>query len=110
MSAHPHPTDEERSLEDGDHTQIISDIVKEFKHTDFGVWDVYEHIPHRRFGVDAHGMPTLPHHVGVIEDLPFVWRAVKDVIKTGPCLYHLSLFILVKFLASLIPAVELWYV
>lgn len=77
---------------------------------EFGVWDVYEHIPQRKFSIDIRGMPTLTRHVGiVIEDLPFVWGLVRDVIKIVPS-YHLGLFILVKFLISLMPVVGLWYV
>lgn len=101
--------DEERSLEDGDRAQKHLDIIKEFKHTEAGVWDIYEQIPHRKFDVGIPMISALPYYADITEDLPFVWRMVKDVIKIESCSYYLCLLIMVEFLASLVPAVSLWY-
>jgi len=86
------------------------EVAKEFKHTKAGIWDVYEHIPTVKFGTNIPGISKLSQNLGIIEDLPFVWRMVKDVIKIKSCCYYLCLIIFIKVLASLEPAVALWCV
>ena len=105
MSAHTGTTDEERSLEDGDRTERNLFLAKEFKHTEAGVWDVYEQIPR-----SVPRIPALTGHVEIIKDIPFAWKMAKDVIKIESCLYHLCLAIIIEILASPVPAVGLWYV
>ena len=94
---------------DDDHTQGKSDLAKEFKHTKADIWEVYEQIPTGKIGAIP-GVSKLFRNLEIIEDLPFVWRMVKEVITIKSCWYYLCLFMFVKFLASLEPAVALWFV
>lgn len=109
MSTNPRPGPEKRAT--GDHSTVRGkpELAKEFKHTKVGIWDVYEQIPPTsKIGVNIPGISKLFHNFGIIEDLPFVWRMVKDVTKIKSCWYYLCLFTFVKALASLEPAVTLW--
>ena len=110
MSTHPHPKSEKRALADDDDTGRKSNLAKEFKHIKAGIWDVYEQIPHSKFGIDIPWISELTRNLEVVEDWPFFWRMVKDVTKIKSFWYHLSLFVLIKTLVSLQPAVTLWYV
>jgi len=105
-----HPKDEKRALGGDDRAQRNADLAKEFKHTKAGIWDVYEQIPAGKFGINIPGASKLLRHFEFVEDLPFVWRMVKDVAKINSCCYYLCLFVFVKALASLEPAVALWCV
>ena len=105
-----HSIDEKHALDGHDRAQRNTDFAKEFKHTKAGIWDVYEQIPAIKFGINIPGISKLFRHIEFVEDLPFVWRMVKDVAKIKSCLYYLCLFIFVKILASLEPAVTLWCV
>ena len=109
MSTNTHPGSEKRPIDDDDHDQSKSDLAKELKHTKVGIWDSYEHIPMGKFGISIPGISRLPRNLEFVRDLPFVWRMVKEVIKIKSCWYYLSLFIAVKVMASLEPAVALWY-
>lgn len=110
MSTHPRPDFEKRAMGGDDCAQRKSDLAREFKHTKAGIWDVYEQIPPAKFGINIPGVSKLSQNLEIIEDLPFVWRMVKDVTKIKSCWYYLCLFIFVKALASLEPAVALWCV
>ena len=110
MSTALHSKDEKRALDDGDRARRNADLAKEFKHTKAGIWDVYEQIPASRLGINIPGVSKLLRHFEFVEDLPFVWRMVKDVAKIKSCWYYLCLFIFVEILASLEPAVALWCV
>jgi len=99
-----------RAMRDDDHTQRKSDLAKEFKHTKADIWEVYEQIPTGKIGAIIPGVSKLFRNLELIEDLPFVWRMVRDVIKIKSCWYYLCLFILVKLLSSLEPAASLWCV
>ncbi|KAF9784896.1 P-loop containing nucleoside triphosphate hydrolase protein [Thelephora terrestris] len=109
MSTRLHPKSEKRALGDNDSTKRKSDLAKEFKHIKAGIWDVYEQIPHSKFSIDIPWISGLTHNLEIVEDLPFFWRMLKDVTKIKWFWYHLSLFILVKILSSLLPAVALWF-
>ena len=95
---------------DDDCTGTKSDLAKEFKHTKTDIWEVYEQIPTGKIGAIIPGISKLFRNVELIEDLPFGWRMVRDVIKIKSCWYYLCLFTLVKLLSSLEPAVALWCV
>ena len=110
MLANPHSESEKRPIDDDDAAQRKSDLTKELKHTKAGIWDAYEQIPTGRFGINIPGVSKLSRNFEFIQDLPFVWRMLKDVIKIKSCWYYLSLFTVVKILASLEPAVALWCV
>ena len=110
MSTHPNLKSEKRAQGEGDGTQRKSDLSKEFKHIKAGIWDVYEQIQYSKFGFDIPWISGLGRNLEIVEDLPFFWRIIKDVTKIKMFWYHLSLFILVKILVSLQPAVTLWCV
>ncbi|KAF9650307.1 P-loop containing nucleoside triphosphate hydrolase protein [Thelephora ganbajun] len=100
---------EKRAADDDDCAQRKSDLAKEFSHTKAGIWDVYEQIPTTKFGINIPVLLKLSRNLEIIQDLPFVWRMLKDVLKIKSCRYYLCLFIFVKTLASLQPAVALWF-
>ena len=111
MSTHPRPKSEKHVLDNGgDCTQKKSDFAKEFKHTAAGVWDVYEQIPHNKFGINIPWIAKLTRNLEIINDLPFIWRVVKDVVNIKSCRYYLFSFIFVRILLSLQPALTLWCV
>ena len=108
MSANLHSKSEKRPIDDDDCAKRRSDLAKELKHTKAGIWDVYEQISTGKFGINIPGVSKVSRNLEFIQDLPFVWRMVKDVTKIKSCWYYLSLFVVVKVLASLEPAVALW--
>ena len=110
MPTNLHPEPEKRAVSNGDCAQGKPNLAKEFKHTKAGIWDVYEQIPTGKIGTIVPGVSKLFRNVEIIEDLPFVWRMVKDVLKIESCWYYLCLYIFVKLLSSLEPAVALWCV
>ena len=110
MSPPLHQKHEKGTLDDNDRAQRKADLAKEIRHTKAGIWEVHEQIPHTRFGFDVPWVEKVVRNLEILEDLPFYWRMVKDVVKFKSCRYYLSLFLLVKTLVSLQPAVRLWYV
>jgi hypothetical protein len=110
MSTQPHPKSEKRAQDDEDRAQRKADLAKEFRHIKAGIWDIYEQIPHSRFGIDIPWISNITRNLEIFEDLPFFWRVIKDVFRMKSCRYYLSLYILVKILLSLQPAVALWCV
>lgn len=110
MSPRPPPTSEKRAQHDTDRLKRKSNLANEFKHTKAGVWDVYEQIPHNKFGINIPWISKLTRNLEIINDLPFIWRVVKDVLNIKSCRYYLFPLILVKVLLSLQPAVTLWCV
>jgi hypothetical protein len=78
------------------------------KHTRLGVWDLYEQ-------VDP-GVTRLPwvskvaRRLEVLNDLPYVWRMVKDVASIKSCWPYFLIYCIVELLSSLLPAVTLWFV
>lgn len=91
-------------------TQRGLDFAKELKHTNHGVWDVYQQIPQSKFGVGVAWASTLTPTLEIIQDVPFAWKMVKDVIKIKSCWYYICPLVVVKLLASFQPAVALWCV
>lgn len=112
MSTHPHPHAKSkiRALGDDNRTQRKSDLAKEFKHIKTGIWDMYKQIPHSKFGTGIPWISNLTRNFEVAEDLPFFWKMIKEVTKIKSFRHRIPPFILVKILASLQPAVALWYV
>lgn len=109
-SMDPHPTSEKRTPDDEDAAKRKAELAKEFKHTKAGIWDVYEQVPHSKFGFDIPWIEKVARNLEILDDLPFFWRMVKEIMGFKSCRYYLCLFILVKTLVSLEPAVTLWYV
>ena len=109
MSTDPQSKSEKHTLEDRDSPKGKPDLATEFKLTKAGIWDVYEQIPHNGFSINIPWLPGAVRNLEIIEDLPFVWRLVKDMGKIESCWYYLFLFISTKVLVALQPAVALWY-
>lgn len=110
MSTHSHPESEKRALDDDRSSKGEPNFAKEFKHTKAGVWDVYEQVPHNKFGLKIPWISKLTRNLEIVNDLPLIWRVIKDVMNIKSCRYYLLSFILVKILLSLQPAVALWCV
>ena len=110
MSTHSRPKSEKRALDDDRSPQSKTKFAKEFKHTKAGVWDVYEQVPHNKFGIQIPWISKLTRNLEIVNDLPLIWRVIKDVMNIKSCRYYLLLLVLVKILLSLQPAVALWCV
>lgn len=110
MSTHPPSKSEKSAPKDGGSAQRKSDLAKEFKRTEAGVWDVYEQIPHNKFGFSIPWISRLTRNLQIVKEFPLIWKVVKDVANIKSCRYYLFLYILVKFLLSFQPAVALWCV
>lgn len=81
--------------------------AKHVKHTKLGVWDLYQekrpelaHIP---------GAANAEPYLEMYHSLPFVWRMLKELGQIRRCWVLLFLYLLIVSLASLVPAVSLWY-
>ncbi|KAG1725553.1 P-loop containing nucleoside triphosphate hydrolase protein [Suillus paluster] len=78
------------------------------KHTRIGVWDLYE-------DRQTDSMPRIPGssrletYAQIVQSFPHVVRMLKDILSIKRCWLLLSVFFVVEILASLTPAVSLWY-
>lgn len=78
------------------------------KHTRLGVWDLYEQVDP---GISRlPGVSELARRLEVLNDLPYVWRMLKDVASIKSCWLYFLIYCIVELLSSLLPAVTLWYV
>ncbi|KAG2075724.1 P-loop containing nucleoside triphosphate hydrolase protein [Suillus decipiens] len=81
--------------------------ARRFKHTRIGIWDLYEE--------RQSALPRIPFssmseaYALIIQSVPYLVRMFKDVLSIRRCSMLLSAYLLVEVLASLIPAVLLWY-
>jgi hypothetical protein len=76
------------------------------EHRQFGVWDLYvERDPKLSY------FPTswrLEEYARLFNDIPYLWRTVRDVgVVAWPLLL---LYVAITLLKSLVPAASLWYV
>ncbi|KAG1775581.1 P-loop containing nucleoside triphosphate hydrolase protein [Suillus placidus] len=82
--------------------------ARRFKHTRSGIWDLYEE--------RQSNLPRIPvssiseTYTLIIQSLPHLVRMLKDVLGIRRCSILLFAYLVVEVLASLIPAVSLWYV
>lgn len=82
--------------------------VDTVKHTRLGVWDLYEQIDP---GISRlPGVSEVARRLEVLNDLPYVWRMVKDVASIKSCRLYFLIYFIVELLSSLLPAVTLWFV
>lgn len=79
------------------------------KHTRIGVWDLYEERQTDLPPIIA-GSSSFETYSQIIQCTPHVVRMLKDVLSIKDCWLLLSAFLLVEVLASLLPAISLWYV
>jgi hypothetical protein len=91
-----------------EHGTFDPNDAKNVKHRRIGVWDLYE----QRYPNIAHvpGSWSLERRLEIFNDLPYVWRMLKDIIRIKSCGIYLILYLLVEIISALIPAVSLWYV
>ncbi|KAG2157764.1 P-loop containing nucleoside triphosphate hydrolase protein [Suillus bovinus] len=78
--------------------------TRRYKHTRIGVWDLYEERQRR-----IRTSPILKACAQIIQSAPLLVRMFKDVLSIRRCSVLLPAYFVVSVLASLIPAVSLWY-
>ena len=82
--------------------------VNTVKHTRLGVWDLYEQVDP---GItQLPGVSEVARRLEILNDLPYVWRMVKDVASIKSCWLYFLVYCIVELLSSLLPAVTLWFV
>ncbi|KAG6819629.1 hypothetical protein H0H93_010049 [Arthromyces matolae] len=81
--------------------------AKNVKHTSIGVWDLYEEIQPELSHIP--GSSRLEPYIEILQNLPFVWRMLKDIGSIRACWFHLVVYLISEGIASLVPAVTLWY-
>ena len=77
------------------------------KHTRVGVWDLYEE-RNPKIVWRLPGFATIEHYADMLQNLPYVWRMLKDISSIPNCWLLLCCYLLVAFAHSLLPAVTLW--
>ena len=78
------------------------------KHTRLGVWDLYEQVDP---GItQLPGISGLTRRLEVLNDLPYVWRMLKDVASIKSCWLYFLIYCIVELLSALLPAATLWFV
>ncbi|KAG2364745.1 hypothetical protein BDR07DRAFT_1450146 [Suillus spraguei] len=81
--------------------------ARRVKHTRIGVWDLYED---RQTDIPRiPGSSRLETYAQIVQSMPHVLRMLKDILSIRKCWLLLSVFLVVEVLASLIPAISLWY-
>ncbi|KAG1829318.1 P-loop containing nucleoside triphosphate hydrolase protein [Suillus variegatus] len=79
--------------------------TRRFKHTRIGIWDLYEERQSR-----IRVSPISKIYAPIIYNVPLLVRIFKDVLSIRRCSILLPAYlVVVEVLASLIPAVSLWY-
>ncbi|THH16785.1 hypothetical protein EW146_g3903 [Bondarzewia mesenterica] len=92
----------------GNGTFDINDSSK-VEHHKIGVWDLYVERKRRKLlaFVPRSWLLNMESYVGVLNDLPYFGRLMKDVGET--CWHLLLMYAVVTVLHSLAPALKLWY-
>ncbi|KAG2084537.1 P-loop containing nucleoside triphosphate hydrolase protein [Suillus discolor] len=80
--------------------------TRRFKHTRIGIWDLYEA---RQTLARNRVSSILQTYTPIIYSVPLLVRMFKDVLSIKRCSILLPAYLVVEVLASLIPAVSLWY-
>ncbi|KAG1860742.1 hypothetical protein DFJ58DRAFT_744453 [Suillus subalutaceus] len=81
--------------------------ARRFKHTRLGIWDLYEERQSALPRIPASSISET--YTQITQSAPFIVRMLKDVLSIRRCSMLLSAYLVVGILASLIPAVSLWY-
>lgn len=82
------------------------------KHTKVGVWNLYQEVPppfRVASLIPASFTTWLEPHLEVLKSLPYVKRMFLDIGRIQYCLPLLVLLLLLDFVLSLMPALQLWY-
>ena len=88
-------------------TEFNPEDKSRVKHSQIGVWDLYEEIqPELDF---VPGIGKLEQLHGIKQTLPYIWRMVKDVGRLKNCWTLLTVYAASTLIISLLPAVGLWY-
>ncbi|KAH9891331.1 P-loop containing nucleoside triphosphate hydrolase protein [Cubamyces lactineus] len=77
------------------------------KHSRYGVWDVYEE--KSSFAAAVPGGSTFEKYAEVVQCMPYVWRAIKDIFSIPACSILLIIFFVMELTRALVPALALWY-
>lgn len=79
------------------------------KHTRVGVWDLYKQkLPEV---AQLQGwLWDLESQLGFFNDIPYVWRMIKDVATLKSCWTYLTLYLVIEVFIALLPALSLWWV
>jgi len=78
------------------------------KHTRLGVWDLYEQVDPGIIRLP--GVSKMARRLEVLNDLPYVWRMLKDVASIKSCWLYFLIYCVVELFSALLPAVTLWFV
>jgi len=84
------------------------DDIQNVKYTRLGIWHIYEqrnpplkYIP---------SFTRLEPYLEALAAFPYVWRMVKDLGSVSSFRPLLCIYLSVSFIASLVPALSLWYI
>ena len=85
---------------------VPSDPSRIVTHTQYGVWDYYE----ERDPDAGHAFfSSLGSRAkSVIEPLPYLVRAVKDIIATPGCKIYIGLYTIAEMGGAILPAITIW--
>lgn len=79
------------------------------KHTHIDkVWELYEDYEDKKPGVSSSVRLAFERYLGIYENVPSVWRMLKDIGSIRACWIYLVLYLTVQLVLSLVPAVQLW--
>lgn len=76
--------------------------ARRVRHTRIGIWDLYED---RETDVSRIAWT----YAQIVQNVPHILHALKDILSIRQAWMLLSAFLVIEVLASLIPAVSLWY-
>ncbi|KAF5388615.1 hypothetical protein D9757_004773 [Collybiopsis confluens] len=83
------------------------------KHTKISkVWELYEDYEVKKPRLSFFSFSPrqrLERYLGLYENLPFVWRMLKDIGRIRACWFYLGVYLIIQLALSLAPAIQLWY-
>ena len=90
------------------HGSFDPDDTNTVMHTRLGVWDIYEQVDPGIIRLPW--VSGLARRLEVLNDLPYVWRMLKDVASIKSSWLYFLVYCTVELLSALLPAVTLWFV
>ena len=82
------------------------DPLRVVKHTKHGIWDYYEEEDPDAGRAAFSGYRKSAETA--IESLPYVVRAVKEVISLPGCMAQMAIYVAAELGGSLVPALSIW--